>query len=89
MIKTKNLRDRRFFVLLLLSEVYSLLFGVHGIDDSKRLKVITEISDASAAKLESLFDNDSDSLDRSTGGLGNRDKPLKRTAVCKEVVDYK
>ena len=72
----------------LIAEGDGLTLCIHRFYDSKRLKLITEISDYSAAELEALFDSYSDTLDSRACRLGNRDKALKRTAVCQKVVNY-
>ena len=65
--------------------LWTWIFSNYGV---KILEAKGLLSDASPAVLKSLFDNDSDSLDLGTGGFGDRNKPLKRAAVCKKIVNY-
>ena len=74
-------------MLFLFSKGYGSVFGIHRIDNCERFEMITEVTYNSSADLESLFDNNTQTLDGSAGAFGNRNKSLQSASVCKKIVN--
>ena len=61
----------------------------HGIDNSKGFQTNTHIADFLSTVLETFFDDDSGSLQSSTGFLDNVNQSQKGTSVGKEIINKK
>ena len=60
---------------------------VHAIHDCEGLEVVSKVADHATARLEALLDCDTDALNGCAGFSHDGEESLKRTAICKEVVD--
>lgn len=61
--------------------------GVHAVYDSEGFQMISEIADDTSTVLETFLDSDTDTFNSATGLLYDRNKSLKCTAICQEVIN--
>ena len=77
---------KQFLLILRLAELQAAVIA-HFVHNGQAGQFVTLAAQLVAARLEAFFDGNSDTFHRCTCIIADGDESLKRTAVCKEIIN--